>query len=596
MSNQIATPTEIPEVGQVQFALVADCGSSLTRVALIEQVDNTYRFVARSEAPTTVEPPWSDISVGFLHAVSQLEEIVGRPLLDEQGHLIIPTEGTAGVDLLVVTSSAAQPLRVVLAGLVREISVASLERAAQTSYVRVLDTIAPSGADLHQRDNERIRRIRQHRPDVVWVAGGTDGGASQPVLELVETVALACSLMDSAPQPDLVYAGNAALRAQIAEILGDEIAYIVVDNVRPSLDVENLTTAEMVFDRLYQKRKLGNLPGIHALQAWSTGPILPTARAFGYLVNYLDYRYEGPKGVLGVDVGSANTVVAASFNGRLSMTVRTDLGVGHNALATVESRGIEAIQRWLPFPAEPGEILTVAHNQVLWPATIPLEKRELIIQQAIAREALRAVLETARAAWRRANVPFHRRLAPQVEPIIARGTVLTRAPRPGQAALMLLDALEPVGITTLLLDPYDLAPGLGAVATLKPLVAVDTLDGGAFVNLGTVISPIGRARPGDIVLRIKLTYESGGGYEVDVRYGTLELHPLPPGEKARLELRPRRGIDVGRGGPGRGGGPIEIPPSLLGLIVDARGRPLRLPANPGARREQVKRWMRDMGV
>ena len=185
---------------------------------------------------------------------------------------------------------------------------------------------------------------------------------------------------------------------------------------------------------------------------------------------------------------------------------------------------------------------------------------------------------------------------PDLEPIIGGGSVLGRAPRPGQAALMLLDALEPVGVTTLLLDMFGLMPALGACALAQPLAAVQALGAGGLVTLGTAVVPVGRAKLGDTVLGVRVKYESGGDLEVDVKAGTLEVLPLPLGQQAELKLRPCSNIDVGRGGPGQGGKSIKVEGGLVGLIIDARGRPLVLPADATKRRERVQQWLWDMGA
>ncbi|HEC34234.1 MAG TPA: methylaspartate mutase, partial [Chloroflexi bacterium] len=110
--------------------LAVDCGAVLTKAALLDRVDGAYRFVARGEALTTVEPPWRDIALGIQHAVEQVEDITGRALLDERGLLISPQQDSStGVDAFVATSSAARSIRVVLGGLVPELSLSSAMRA-----------------------------------------------------------------------------------------------------------------------------------------------------------------------------------------------------------------------------------------------------------------------------------------------------------------------------------------------------------------------------------------------------------------------------------------------------------------------------------
>jgi hypothetical protein len=180
---------------------------------------------------------------------------------------------------------------------------------------------------------------------------------------------------------------------------------------------------------------------------------------------------------------------------------------------------------------------------------------------------------------------------PLLEPIIATGGILVQAPRLSQTVLMLLDAIEPVGITTLVLDEQGVAPALGAVAVSQPLAAVEALDAGPFLTLGTLVAPVGRARPGEVIMRVKITFEQGGELEIEAKYGSLEMLPLRIGEKARMELKPRRGFRVGRAG-----GVVEVHGGAVGLVIDARGRPLRLPSGPDARRQLVQQWLWEMGA
>jgi hypothetical protein len=185
-------------------------------------------------------------------------------------------------------------------------------------------------------------------------------------------------------------------------------------------------------------------------------------------------------------------------------------------------------------------------------------------------------------------------LTPWFEPIIAMGSVLTRAPNLPQAALMLLDGLQPTGVTTLVLDQNHLAPSLGVIAAINPLLVVQVLESNTFLTLGTVISPVGEARPGVPVLRLRLAYAGGGETTLDVKQGTIELLQLPMGQSAEIHLQPLHRFDIGMGGPGRGGR-LRVVGGALGVIVDARGRPLNLPSDPARRRELLNKWRWMMG-
>ncbi len=574
--------------------LIADCGSVLTKAVLLDRVDGTYRFVARGQALTTVEPPWRDISLGVQHAIQQIEGTTGWVLLDERNDLITPQEaGGRGVDAFIAIGSAARPVRVVVAGLVPELSLSSLIRAVSSTYSTVegVITLAP---DCRMSEEEQVQMILNRQPDVVCIAGGTDGGAAYPVLELVQTATLACSLMGEGKRPGLLFAGNTALRERAVKVVGGQADLRPVDNVLPSLGAENPRGVQEELDALYRERNLVNLPGGELLTRWSTLPVLPTATAFGRLVHYLWFLDQSPKGTLGIDVGAATTTVAAVFDGRLSLTVHSGLGSVYGGRQLLEERGAEAVTRWVPAEMSGDEALGGLLNREIRPGSVPETAEELWLEQALIREAIRETLRTARPGWGPNGAQPYPHLTPLFDPILVSGGCLAGAPRPGQIALMVLDAVEPIGISTLLVDPYGLAPILGAVASLKPLAAVEVLDGGGIVNLATVIAPVGVARKGETVLRLRIHYEEGGTLDVEVAYGSLEVLPLPPGQEAVLELRPRGRFDVGLGGPGKGG-KRRVRGGLAGLIVDARGRPLRLGPDPAQRREQVQQWLWDVG-
>jgi uncharacterized protein (TIGR01319 family) len=570
--------------------LLADCGTVMTKVVLLDRVRGHYRFVARGETPTTTEYPWSDVTAGIRHASEQITEVTGRTFFDTAGDLLSSERGGAGV--LVAAASASPPLEIVIGGLVRDLSVASAERAAAGTYSQVKAIIASDGRG-GLTEEERVHTIIKASPDVICIAGGLENGAERPVLELVETTALACSLIEERARPRLLYVGNSQLRQRVVDSVKGQVELRVADNVRPTLTEENLFNAQAELDEFYRQNKMAQLPGMDALEMWSPTSLTPTARAFSRMVQYLWHLGDSTKGVLGVDVGAANTTIAATFDGQSFLTVRGDLGIAFGGRRLLQEHDTQALTRWIPEPMTEDEVLGTLLNKEIHPASIPQEPRELWLEQALAREAIYRTLEVAQPGWEPGAAQPYPHLMPFCDTIIVSGGVLVNAPRPGQTALMILDALQPIGISTLVLDKYGLASALGSVAAAKPLAAVETLDSGGFVNLATVVSPVGRARPGDMILRVKLTYDDGSAFSVEVQYGNIEVLPVLPGQQADLELRPARRFDAGLG-PGRGG-KRRISGGLAGLIIDARGRPLRLANEPEERQVQTRQWLWDVG-
>jgi uncharacterized protein (TIGR01319 family) len=585
------------EYRSVESILALDCGSTNTQALLLDQVGSEYRLVARAQAASTVEPPWNDVMASVRQAVGQLARITGWRLLDEGEHIITPRQQDGGVDAVVAVLSASEPLRVVLAGLMGDVSLASARRALATSYTAVEGVISldqQGGARRVTNDDleGQIELVRELVPDALVLVGGVDGGAKRPVLQSARALSLACATLPQAGRPPILYAGNSELRPEVAEIVRADAELRAVDNVRPSLEVEHPSPLQTEIEEVYRDRKMGRLPGFSTLASWSPVQVLPTAKAFAYSVEYLARLYG--INVLGIDIGGASTTVAAVIDEELDLTVRSDLGLSYNAARLLEQVPVESIQRWLPFEMGAAEVSNVLYNKALRYRTIPQTREELLLEQAVAREILRLAVANLGTRWPQSALSASGHILPKFHLIVGSGGVLAHAPNYGQVALILLDALQPVGVSGLAVDQVRLMAPLGAAAMVNPAVASQVMEDDALVNLGTVVAPRGTAREGDMALTFKMEYEDGRQLQVEVPYGTLEVIPLPAGKTADLELRPTRRFDVGLGTKGQAG-MTKVEGGILGIIIDARGRPLPLAEDPDERREKAQHWLWDMG-
>jgi len=231
-----------------------------------------------------------------------------------------------------------------------------------------------------------------------------------------------------------------------------------------------------------------------------------------------------------------------------------------------------------------------------YPASLPVTEVEINIEHALARFVMRIAVRSTLDIMLGQVGQQGDALLPWMEPLIASGSVLSKAPTLGHCALMLLDGVQPTGVTPLLLDPHHLVPGLGAAAAVNSLLAIQILDSNSLMHLGTVISPVGSARPGTPILRIKVTYENGQETTFDIKYGTLEVLPIPHGKSVRLHLQPLHNFDIGMGAPGRGGTLRQVAGGALGVIIDARGRPYLPPSDMKRRQELYRKWLWTFGV
>jgi hypothetical protein len=206
----------------------------------------------------------------------------------------------------------------------------------------------------------------------------------------------------------------------------------------------------------------------------------------------------------------------------------------------------------------------------------------MYLEYALLRAALAALLDTAQPVAQTRDTP------PAYDPVISSGAALTRTGSPGLGAMLLLDALQPEGVTTLLADPHGLAPTLGALARVQPEAVVQTLDSGGLERLGTCVSLSGQPRADRPALQVKITYDNGSVVEQQVAGGHLWLCPLPAGETAQVEVRAQgRGASIG----GRSRLRQTLAGGSAGLIFDARGRPLPLATTPAGRAAQMPQWI-----
>ncbi len=579
----------------IESILAFDCGSTSTRAMLLDKVGDEYRFVAHGEARSTVEPPWNDVMASVRQAIGQLEEVTHRQFLDAQGHVLTPERQGGGVDAIVAVTSASEPLHLVLAGIMHDVSLESARRALSTTYAVIDGLVSMDKRDssLSNDDVEgQVRLIQELKPDAVVLVGGVDGGASRPVLQAALAVALACSALPEGERPPVIYAGNVELREQVAEIVGADTTLRAIDNVRPAMEEENPGPLQTEIEGLHRQRKLERLSGLGTVMSWSSVPVLPTATAFARTIQYLA-RLDDIN-VLGVDLGGGTATVAAMVDEHFDLSIRSDLGLSYNIARILDHVPVASVLRWLPFEMDPADVQNALHNYALRYHSIPQTRQDLLLEQAVAREVLRLTLDEMVSRWSRSATQPYPGLPPKLHLIVGGGGVLAKAPHYGQAALLLLDALQPVGVSGLALDKFGLVGPVGAVAMVNPLAAAQIIERDALLNLGTVVAPVGSAREGEVALTFKIDYEDGRSLQVEVPYGSLEVIPLPTGQTADLELRPTRRFDVGLGTKGQAG-TTRVEGGIIGIIIDARGRPLPLAEDAEEQREKMQRWLWDMG-
>ena len=572
--------------GQRPSFLLADCGSTTTTVALFDLVEENYRLIARAVSPTTIKSPWHDILIGVQDAIRQLSEISGRPLLSEQGDLITPAQKNgSGVDFFGVAVSAGKPLKVIIAGLLEDVSVSSARRAVESIYANEVGAFT---LDAHQSEQDRVAALLEKKPELIFISGGADGSDSPQLRELLESLELGTGLLNGSARPDILYAGNSRLREHVSSTYGQASNLYIADNVRPSVDIEDLSDAKQVLTDIYVERKITELPGVQELISWANLGIQPTGRAFATMIKYFGALYRSQ--VLGVDLGANSVAIAVADQEYAQLLVRSNLGMGEPLPELLNLVSSGDILQWVPGEYSESTFSDFVFNKALHPHSVPFTDDEVYLEQALARALLRQLLNQAvhSSGWNDLST-----VLPSARLIVLRGNTLAASPRPGQAVLTVLDALQPTGVFSMAVDRYGVLPMMGILASQQPSAVVQILEGGVLFELGWVIAPSGTGAPGQRALRITVETEDKGEYRIDAEFGELILVPLEPGVSAELNLKPERKVDVGRG-PGKGWR-ITVQGGAVGLVVDVRGRPLMLPDDEEERRNRIRQWHWDMG-
>ena len=587
-----------PPAYTTRSMLVVDCGSVFTKVALLGIVENQYRLIARAQAATTLTYPQADLSTGVRDAISTLERVVGRQLL-QGGQLITPEQADgSGVDGLAMVTSVGGPLKLLVAGPGREALAGFMYRSIGGLFTQVepLPNIQPDTGGESFEWRQALEQVRALHPHAMIVIGAPFGSAHTQVsieatgkiiqdwLASLETDEMTAGEPETTHRLPIIFTGSGDDGAAFGTALGERGTGISqVEALSPS----TLGPLNRAVNALYEDSVLQDLPGYANLRAFSDTAPAASMTALGGMVRYLAQHFQ--TNVVGVDVGASSTSLSgATARGEFLPAGHPNAGVGPGAGAILRARGVPQIMQWLGFIATEDELREYVLTHMLRPRALPATARELEYEHALAREAIQLA----------SRAPGSRLLGLHpFDVVLGTGGVLANAPHPAMAALILMDALQPRGITSLVLDTAHLANMLGCAASLDAIATAEVAERDAvLLQLGTLISTFGTPDPGQPVVRVTLEYADGRQYSEEIQPDTLTELPLRPGEQALLGLYPSPSVDVGLG-PGqqaRASEPVEG--GTLGLILDARGRPLVVPPDPMERITRIRQWHQALGL
>lgn len=569
--------------------LVVEVGTAITRVTLVDVVDNVYRMIARSESWTTLAAPGADVTGAIMEAIATITETTGRRLVRD-GRLIQPLDQQGeGVRALVVSTSAAGTMPVLICALAAEQSARAASHAVRSTYTRIIRNFALDEAGVEQGDwlNRQVIHLAQSGPAAILLTGGVEGGALSALQRLAGLVRLIAR--QQTPPAPVIFAGNSAAEAMVKELLEPATSVTVVPNLRPNEAQEQLEPARGELRKLYAEQYAAKLFSDADLRQLPVAHVSSVAEDLGLMTRFI--HEQSGRNILTLDMGATTAVAILCSAGQYAESVWGGCGTQAGALDVLQEAGAEAICRWLPYELSASELENRLLNRLLSPPHVPPDLDSLLLDHALLREGLRLVYAALRD--QQPAAPFNL--------VFASGAV-ARAPRPGLAALTLLDALEWEGASLpmtldLYLDSLQLLSVSGALARVDADAAVCMVEHDLLKNgpLATVVVLHGQLT-GEVA-EVELTPAgSDTPLRAVVEAGTLVRLPLPRGRRATLQVRPVAGVAVGgyAAGTTARSEPQAIVGSTLGLIVDARPRPLAMPADPAERRRMLLGHLRTL--
>lgn len=447
----------------MKAALLIDFGSTFTKLRAIDL--DACRILGSGQGPSTVT---SDITIGMHLARADLERRLGRRL-DFKYRL--------------ASSSAAGGLRMVTVGLVRELTAEAARRAALGAGAKLIGTFA------YRLGSTDIERIRMLSPDILLLAGGTDGGNSEVVIANAQRLA-AASL-----ECPIVFAGNHAAEDDVRAAFAGR-TLIVTENVMPEFNVLNVEPARAAIRRIFIER-IVHAKGIDRAQAEFDAVLMPTPAAVMEGARLIADGTGGHTGlgeILVIDPGGATTDVHSVASGapsgnaitvglpepRVKRTVEGDLGMRHNAAHIVEVAGIERVAAAAGI--ERSRVAGLVEQVARDVERLPQTDEERAFDQALARCAVKhavarhcGTVETVHTVNGPVSVQHGKDLS-NVAAVIGTGgaIVASRDPRAVlESALAAAD--EPLSLrpraARLLLDRHYLLYACGLLAAVRPAVA-----------------------------------------------------------------------------------------------------------------------------
>lgn len=362
---------------RTNYGLFIDFGSTFTKLILID-LDGEC-VIGKAQSPSTVD---TDITLGLNAVLDKIKEAQGEELIYRYK---------------LACSSAAGGLKMVTIGLVPELTAEAAKRAALGAGAKVV------GVYSYKLTRKELHELEIMEPDIVLLAGGTDGGDTETILHN------AISITHSNLHVPIVVAGNKVASDEIRAILDSgHKEYVITDNVMPEMGVLQVDKVRSIIREVFINRII-ETKGLKKAEQFIDGILMPTPTAVltaAKLLSQGTANEEGLGEIVVVDIGGATTDIHSIARGDstepgvvqkglpepfVKRTVEGDLGLRYNASSILHAVGKERFEQQL---GNSNFDLDKAINQLsLFPDRLPESESERLLDTELARNAVRLAME-----------------------------------------------------------------------------------------------------------------------------------------------------------------------------------------------------------
>jgi hypothetical protein len=226
----------------------------------------------------------------------------------------------------------------------------------------------------------------------------------------------------------MLFAGNRDLREEVEANLSTLLELHFTENIRPSLDFQQIEAAQSKLAQIYTSIRTRQLSGVMELNSWVNGGLIPSPTGLGRVVRFLSQASDSKKGVLGIDVGASAVTIASAIEGELSLAVYPQYGMGESIGNILKYGNISELIPWLLQDFSEDQLREYLFTKSTYPASLPVTEEEINIEQALARVVMRKAVRSLLDIMPEKAGVHSDLLLPWMEPLIASGSVLSRAP------------------------------------------------------------------------------------------------------------------------------------------------------------------------